>query len=168
MAFTYRVEAPTNLTATAGDSRAALNWTASSGATGYNVKRSTVSNGTYTVIAANLAALAYTNAGLANGTTYYYVVTATNSFGESASSVEASVRPVSTTSPQFNLVTGAGQIQLNWPVDHLGWRLETQTNSLYVGIGANWVTVPNSNLTNQFSRPINITNGSVFFRLTYP
>jgi hypothetical protein len=57
---------------------------------------------------------------------------------------------------------------LNWPVDHLGWRLETQTNSLYVGIGANWVTVPNSNLTNQFSRPINITNGSVFFRLTYP
>jgi hypothetical protein len=168
MAFTYRVEAPTNLTARAGDSQAALNWTASSGATGYNVKRSTVSNGTYTVIAANLAALAYTNAGLANGTTYYYVVTATNSFGESASSVEASVRPVSTTSPQFNLVTGAGQIQLNWPVDHLGWRLETQTNSLYVGIGANWVTVPNSNLTNQFSRPINITNGSVFFRLTYP
>jgi cellulose 1,4-beta-cellobiosidase len=132
------------------------------------MKRSPISNGTYATIAANLTALAYTNVGLANGTTYYWVVSATNSFGESANSVEASARPMSTTSPQFNLVTSAGQIQLNWPMDHLGWRLETQTNSLYVGIGANWVTVPNSNLTNQFSLPINITNGSVFFRLTYP
>jgi hypothetical protein len=28
--------------------------------------------------------------------------------------------------------------------------------------------VPNSNLTNQFSLPVDITDGSVFFRLTYP
>jgi len=81
MAFTYKVEAPTNLTATAGDSQVTLNWTASSGATGYNLKRSTISNGTYTVIAGNLAALAYTNVGLVNGMTYFWVVSATNSFG---------------------------------------------------------------------------------------
>jgi len=30
------------------------------------------------------------------------------------------------------------------------------------------VPVPNSSLTNQFSLPIDGTDGSVFFRLTYP
>ncbi len=53
-------------------------------------------------------------------------------------------------------------------MDHLGWRLETQTNSPGVGIGTNWVDVPSSDQTNQFSLPIDITDGSVFFRLVYP
>jgi len=168
MAFTYRVEAPTNLMATAGDSQVVLNWTVSSGATGYNVKRSTVSNGTYTVIAADLIPLAYTNAGLVNGAAYYYVVSATNAFGESANSIEASAHPVSTASIPFSFVAGGSQIQLSWPMDHLGWRLETQTNSPGAGISSNWVTVPNSNLTNQFALPVDAIDGSVFFRLTYP
>jgi len=168
MAFTYRVEAPTNLTATAGDSQVVLNWTVSSGATGYNVKRSTVSNGTYTVIAADLIPLAYTNVGLVNGAAYYYVVSATNAFGESADSTEASAHPVSAASIPFSFVTGGSQIQLSWPMDHLGWRLETQTNSQGSGISTNWVDVPNSDQTNQLSLPVDITDGSVFFRLTYP
>jgi len=145
-----------------------LNWTAVAGATGYNVKRSTVSNGTYTVIAADLIPLAYTNAGLVNGAAYYYVVSATNAFGESANSIEASAHPVSTASIPFSFVAGGSQIQLSWPMDHLGWRLETQTNSPGAGISSNWVTVPNSNLTNQFALPVDAIDGSVFFRLTYP
>jgi fibronectin type 3 domain-containing protein len=169
MTFTYRVDAPTNLTSTAGDSQVALNWTVSSGATGYNVKRSTVSNGTYATIATSLAALAYTNVNLANGTIYYWVVSATNSFGESANSLETSARPVSKASPQLSFATSTGQIQFfSWPTDHLGWQVQVQTNSPSAGIGTNWVTVPNSNLTNQFSLPIEINSGSVFFRLTYP
>ena len=47
-------------------------------------------------------------------------------------------------------VNGA-QLQLTWPADHLGWRLEMQTNSLSA---ANWITVPNSSATNQISLPI--------------
>ncbi|MCA1607668.1 MAG: hypothetical protein LC775_19875, partial [Acidobacteria bacterium] len=39
--------APTGLTATAGNAQVALSWTASSGATSYNVKRSTTSGGPY-------------------------------------------------------------------------------------------------------------------------
>jgi len=39
---------PTGLTATAGSNQVSLNWTAPSGATSYNVKRSTISGGPYT------------------------------------------------------------------------------------------------------------------------
>ena len=31
---------------------------------------------------------------------------------------------------------------LTWPTDHTGWRLQSQTNSLNVGINTNWVEVP--------------------------
>ena len=39
------------LTATAGNGQVALSWTASTGATSYNVKRATVSGGPYTMVA---------------------------------------------------------------------------------------------------------------------
>jgi hypothetical protein len=57
-------------------------------------------------------------------------------------------------------------MQLSWPMDHLGWRLEMQTNSLSSATG--WVTVPGSTATNQVSVPINPVNGNAFFRLAYP
>ena len=60
------------------------------------------------------------------------------------------------------------QIQYSWPTDHIGWRLQAQTNVLDAGIGTNWSDVPNATLTNQITIPIGLTNGSVFFRLVYP
>jgi Glycoside hydrolase family 44/Fibronectin type III domain len=83
---------PTGLTATAGAAQVALSWTASSAATSYHVKRSTVSGGPYTQVAAP-AASSYTDTSLTNGTTYYYVVSAVNSNGESANSSQASATP---------------------------------------------------------------------------
>jgi len=160
--------APTGLIATnTSGTQINLAWNASVSASGYNLKRSTTSGGSYTTIATNLAYLNYSDTGLTAGTTYYYVVTATNTYGESANSVEASARPISTTPPQLNFVLSGGQMQLNWPLDHLGWQLEMQTNSLNAGFGTNWVVVPNSTLTNQVFMPINTVNGSAFFRLTY-
>jgi fibronectin type 3 domain-containing protein len=68
----------------------ALNWSAStsSGVTGYNVYRSTVSGTPYTRINSSpTASLKYTDGNVAAGETYYYVVTAVNSSGaESAHS----------------------------------------------------------------------------------
>ncbi len=61
----------------------ALTWSASSGATSYHVKRATVTGGPYTQVSAPTTA-SYTDSGLTDGTTYYYVVTAVNSAGESA------------------------------------------------------------------------------------
>ena len=58
-----------------------------------------------------------------------------------------------------------GQIQIFWPADHTGWRLQMQTNLL---AGTNWLTVLGSMFTNQFVSPIDLASGSVFFRLAYP
>ena len=114
------------------------------------------------------AAANYTATGLTNGTTYYFVVSALNSAGESSNSVSASAQPVSASPPQLGFVAANNQVQINWPADHLGWSLQVQTNSLTAGIGSNWVTVPSSSLTNQMTMPIDPANGSVFYRLIYP
>ena len=62
----------------------------------------------------------------------------------------------------------ASQLTLSWPADHLGWRLQAQTNNLTHGLGTNWIDVAGTAVTNQFSLPINPANGSVFYRLVYP
>ena len=90
---------PTGLTATPGNAQVALNWKAPSGATSYNVKRATVTGGPYTTIASSISTTNYTNTGLTNGTTYYYVVTAVNSAGESGNSFEVNATPQATTPP---------------------------------------------------------------------
>jgi choice-of-anchor B domain-containing protein len=91
--------AVSGLSATAGNAQAGLSWTAASGATGYGVHRSTTIGGPYTTIKTNIAGTSYTDTGLANGTTYYYIVTATNAEGEGAASNEASATPAASTTP---------------------------------------------------------------------
>ncbi len=87
--------APATLTAAAGNASVSLSWAASSGATSYTVKRATTSGGPYTSIATGITATSYTNTGLNNGTTYYYVVSASNAAGESTNSPQASATPTS-------------------------------------------------------------------------
>jgi cellulose 1,4-beta-cellobiosidase len=80
---------PTGLSATPGNAQVALSWSASSGAAGYHVKRATTSGGPYTQIAAPTST-SYTDTSVTNGTTYYYVVSALDSAGESANSAQVS------------------------------------------------------------------------------
>jgi chitin-binding protein len=84
---------PTGLASTAGNAQCSLTWTAVSGATGYNVKRSNTSGGPYANVATNVTATNYINTGLTNGTTYFYVVTALNASGESTLSNQVSCTP---------------------------------------------------------------------------
>jgi len=86
--------APTGLTATAGNGQASLTWSASSGATSYNVYRGTSSGGeSGTPVATGVTSTSYTNTGLTNGTKYYFKVAAVNSTGTSGMSNEASATP---------------------------------------------------------------------------
>ncbi len=87
--------APADLRASAGDSRVTLAWNASPGAVSYNVYRSTISGGTRDRIATALTTTGFTDATAQNGTTYYYVVRAANSDGESGDSNEAAATPTS-------------------------------------------------------------------------
>jgi len=86
--------APTNLTASAGNAQVTLSWTASTGASSYNVYRGTTAGGEgATPIQTNVTNLSYPDTAVTNGTTYYYVVTAVNAGGESSKSNEASATP---------------------------------------------------------------------------
>jgi|CZKV01.1.fsa_nt_gi hypothetical protein len=320
--------APTGLRASAGNARVTLCWNSIPNVTGYNVKRSNTSGGSYTLIASGVTDTNYADVGLANNTNYFYVVSAVSGDGESANSAEVNATPAAIvnfgfetpgvgtyqynpsggswtfsaqsgangsgisangsaftignpSAPQgfqvafiqgtgsisqtlIGLIAGAiyqvtfaaaqrnniygaqtgqtwqlkvdgttigtyaplqsatnyttcsgtfspssagshtlafvgsnanggdntvfidnvqlsfvpvlaspnlggqfvnGQIQIFWPADHTGWRLQMQTNLL---AGTNWLTVLGSMFTNQFVSPLDLANGSVFFRLAYP
>lgn len=99
--------APANLTATPGEGQVALSWTASTGATAYHVKQASSSGGPYTEVAAP-SAPAYTRTGLTDGTAYYFVVTASNSAGESGRSPEATATPAAPRFGTWSNVTPSG------------------------------------------------------------
>jgi hypothetical protein len=87
----YPPAAPTGLAAAAASAQVNLTWTASSGATGYYVKRSTTSGAEAQIAPAS--ATSYADTTVTSGTKYYYVVSAYNSSGESANSAEVSAIP---------------------------------------------------------------------------
>jgi hypothetical protein len=91
---------PMGVVATAGDTTVTVNWPDVSGATTYNLYRASASG----VTKANYATLPdgakqtgvtspASDTGLTNGKTYYYVVTAVNSAGESTPSTQVSATP---------------------------------------------------------------------------
>ena len=88
--------APASLVATAGNGQISLFWTAPPGSTTFNIYYSTskgVTKSTGTKISGVLFPI-FALSGLTDGQTYYIVVTAVNSAGESAISNEASAEPV--------------------------------------------------------------------------
>jgi len=160
--------APTNLLATASNLLINLKWNPVPGATTYNLKRGTVS-GVYPTIFSGLAATNYADANVTNAVNYFYVVTAVGAGGESTNSWSANAIPLPSNQPTNLTAHVVGnQLQLSWPQDHLGWRLQIQTNNLSRGISTNWATVPYSTNVIATNIIISPTNGSVFLRLAYP
>jgi hypothetical protein len=160
---------PTNLTATASNLLIKLKWNSVTGATSYNLKRGTANNGPYPTIFTGLTATNYADANVTNAVNYFYVVTAVGAGGESTNSLPAGAVPLPSNQPTNITCHVAGnQLQLSWPQDHLGWRLQTQTNNLNIGLGTNWATVPNSTNVISTNIVINPANGGLFFRMIYP
>lgn len=105
-------DVPVGLSATASDGQVALSWSDNTEGdlAGYKLYRSTTSGSGYSAVnTATLTSSSYTDTGVSNGTTYYYVVSAIDQTGnESAYSAEVSASP--TASSQSN------NLQLN-PID---------------------------------------------------
>jgi fibronectin type 3 domain-containing protein len=106
--------APANLQATAGNAQVSLTWSASTGATSYDVERSTTSGGPYAQIGTS-STNSYTDFGLTNGTTYYYVVSAVNSVGQSANSAQATVTPAAPAKPDVTITIDPANTHLISP-----------------------------------------------------
>ncbi len=96
---------PAGLPAVAGDGRITLSWLFprdASGDVSFRVKRSTTPGGPYEQVAEippaapNVAAPSYTDTGLQNGVTYYYVVQSVDGAGSSPDSEEISETPQAT------------------------------------------------------------------------
>jgi alpha-tubulin suppressor-like RCC1 family protein len=87
---------PASLIAAAGNKQATIRWSSPSNGVTFTVKRSLTSGGPYFPISVPgqfLTPTSYVDSGLANGTTYYYVVAASNQFGLSSDSAEVQATP---------------------------------------------------------------------------
>lgn len=84
---------PGSVVAASSTGQVTLTWAAAPTATTYQVKRALTSGGPYTPVAGPFAATSYANTGLASGTIYYFVVSASNASGESPDSAEVIGRP---------------------------------------------------------------------------
>lgn len=104
-------DAPSNLAATAEKSKVELTWASITGATGYNVKRSTTAGGPYTTVVTNVTTTSYTDTSVSDGNTYYYVVTAVTSNGESSNSNEVSTT-IATSIPTLTSTASATKVKI--------------------------------------------------------
>lgn len=128
--------APT-LGGTAGNALATLTWNAPAGAKTYNLRRGTTSGGPYQDVALGLKTTTYTNTGLTNGTSYYYVVTAADGALESPNSNEKMLKPMGgATQPpaapkNVTATRGTNQVTVAWsPADGAdSYRIKRATNS---------------------------------------
>ena len=75
---------------------------------------------------------------------------------------------ISTVNPNPTNIVAAftnGTITLQWPADHTGWLL--QSNSVDLGNSNDWFTVPGSDTTNLLTMPINSDAPFIFYRLRF-
>ncbi|MEI6603733.1 MAG: DUF6288 domain-containing protein [Verrucomicrobiota bacterium] len=84
--------APASLVATPSSKTNSLSWSATSTATSFVVKRSLTSGGPYATLGFT-SLTTFADTPLTNGTSYYYVVSATNAAGEGANSSEVGAAP---------------------------------------------------------------------------
>lgn len=116
---------PAGLKPSATTAQVQLNWNSVSGATGYKVKRAPLSDGPFITLATVTAGTHYTDTTIVNGSTFYYVVTAINPYGESAASDEVSI---TVPFPRLAANGAANHVLLSWSNPASAMRLSSTTS----------------------------------------
>ena len=114
--------APQGLQAAAGDGVVALNWSASTGASSYTVYRHMATDTAYATLGTTTATQ-YSDTTVSNGITYYYVVTASDSAGESGYSNEVTATPEAAVAAGTTFTAGIHLMSL--PYSYTGVSLDT-------------------------------------------
>ncbi len=137
--------APTFNSATAGDAKVTLSWSAPNSNGGgtisdYKIYRGTATNGETFLVDAGTG-LSYTDTGVSNGQTYYYQISAVNEAGEGDRSNELSATPKAPASvpgaPTLSSASaGNAQVSLSWTAPSDGGSAIT-SYKLYRGTTAN-------------------------------
>ncbi|KAF0188361.1 MAG: hypothetical protein FD165_2853, partial [Gammaproteobacteria bacterium] len=110
-ASAYPPSPPTGLGISAGVGVIQVSWASVYGATGYNVYRST--GGSYSQVGST-SGTSYTDGPLAAGTTYDYVITATNSGVQSGYSSTVSATTAPNPPSGLSATAGVGYVSLSW------------------------------------------------------
>ncbi|MBW2312210.1 MAG: DUF1566 domain-containing protein [Deltaproteobacteria bacterium] len=161
--------APTNVSATAGDEEVTISWDSVSGATSYTIYWATysgVSKADYEGVITGIATTSYTHTDLNNGTTYYYVVTAENSYGESDVSDEVSATPSSvgtapSSPPNVTATAGDQEATISWDnvseatSYHIYW-------ATYTGVSKTDYEGVISDVTSPYTHT-GLTNGTTYY-----
>ncbi|HTV62191.1 MAG TPA: GH92 family glycosyl hydrolase [Verrucomicrobiae bacterium] len=126
---------PANLQAAGGYELVSLNWARVASATSYTIARST-SSGAEKMIA-NTLDTRYTDPGLTNGTTYYYVVSARNILGSSENSSEVNAAPAAPAPNSYAAAVFADNPMAYWPLGETNGSIAFDraggNNGAYVG-----------------------------------
>jgi len=152
---------PTGITAAAGNAVVSVTWTASVGATAYNLYRALSSGGEGTTpYLTGITTASYVNTGLTNGITYYYKVAAVGSGGTSTLSSEAAATPSSPAASSVCASPGNARIDLNWSAiaGATSYAIYQSTAS-----GAEGTTALATNLTALTYTDTAVTNGKAYF-----
>jgi fibronectin type 3 domain-containing protein len=159
--------APTGLKATAGSAAVTLKWTASSGATSYNVYRGPAAGSEHaTPVATGITTTSYINTGLTNGKTYFFKVAAVNAAGTSALSNEASAKPQAPPPPVPSAPTGltgtpgSARVKLKWTAS-----ASAKSYNVYRGTaaGAESATPIKTGITYTYFTNTGLTTGQPYF-----
>jgi fibronectin type 3 domain-containing protein/glucose/arabinose dehydrogenase len=115
------LDPPRNLAASPGNNEVRLSWEGSSGASGYNVYRSESPDVEISTAnrrnSAPLESTTFTDSDVENGATYYYIVTAVGSGGESAASNSVAATPFAgalAAPTELTAEAGESAIRLSW------------------------------------------------------
>jgi autotransporter-associated beta strand protein len=110
-----------------------------------------------------VAALVLNGVSQANG-----VYNAANTSAYIAGTGKLVVGPIATNSTNITFSISGSTLSLSWPSDHLGWILQSQTNSRTAGLGTNWADVTGSASIMSTNIGISPAIPTAFYRLRQP